>query len=229
MDLDELQRNWEEFGRTDPMWAVLTESDKRGGKWDEEEFFANGRALVDAIIKQLQPFGLPRGRQAALDFGCGVGRLTQAACQHFDRVIGVDIAASMIAAANNYNRFGVRCEYLHNTRPDLTAIADDSIDFVLTLLVLQHMRSELAQGYIAEFLRVLRPGGVAVFHLPYVHRDGYDAASASQASGPIMEMHATPKETIVHIIEECRGRLVACHDDTGNADWPSYVYVATRD
>ena len=140
MDLDELQRNWEEFGRTDPMWAVLTESDKRGGKWDEEEFFANGRALVDAIIKQLQPFGLPRGRQAALDFGCGVGRLTQAACQHFDRVIGVDIAASMIAAANNYNRFGVRCEYLHNTRPDLTAIADDSIDFVLTLLVLQHMR-----------------------------------------------------------------------------------------
>jgi hypothetical protein len=31
------------------------------------------------------------------------------------------------------------------------------------------------------------------------------------------------------IIEECGGRLVACHDDDGNTDWPSYVYVLTRD
>ena len=229
MDLRELQRNWEEFGRSDPMWAVLTEPGKQGGKWDEDEFFANGRALVAAIVEQLQPFGLPRGRQTALDFGCGVGRLTQAACQHFDRVVGVDIAESMIAAAASYNRFGDRCQYLHNTSPDLAVIEDGSIDFVLTLLVLQHMRSELAQGYIAEFLRVLRPGGVAVFQLPYVHRDGYDAASAAPGCGPIMEMHATPKETVVGIIEQCRGRLVACHDDNGNADWPSYVYVVTRD
>lgn len=229
MDLCELQRNWEEFGCTDPMWAVLAEPSKKGGRWDEDEFFANGRALVTAIVTQLQSFGLPTERQTALDFGCGVGRLTQAACQHFDRVIGVDIAESMIAAADSYNRFGDRCEYLHNTSPDLAVIADGSIDFVLTLLVLQHMRPELAQGYIAEFLRVLRPGGVVVFQLPHMQRDGYDAASDLPSCGPIMEMHATPKETVLGIIEKCRGRLVACRDDNGNADWPSYVYVVTRD
>lgn len=65
--------------------------------------------------------------------------------------------------------------------------------------------------------------------MPYVHRDGYDAASAAQTTGPIMEMHATSKATVVGIIEECGGRLVACHDDDGNTDWPSYVYVLTRD
>jgi hypothetical protein len=37
---------------------------------------------------------------------------------------------------------------------------------VLTVLVLQHMRPEYATGYVREFLRVLRPGGVAFFQIP---------------------------------------------------------------
>ena len=227
MDIRDLQRNWETLGRVDPMWAILTEPDKLGGRWDEGEFFANGRALVAAIVGQLRPFGLPRQRGLALDFGCGLGRLTQAACGHFDRVIGVDIAASMIDGARQRNRFGERCEYVHNTRTDLAFVAGDSVDFVISLLVLQHMSSGLAQGYIAEFLRVLRPGGVALFQAPYA---GPDCWSGPAPGGTTMEMNVTPKERVGTIVDAARARLVLCHDDDGGgAGWPSCVYVVTRD
>jgi SAM-dependent methyltransferase len=230
MDIRELQRHWEAFGRDDPMWAILTEPDKRGGRWDEADFYANGRALVAAIVAQLRPFGLPQQRLAALDFGCGLGRLTQAACEHFDRVTGVDIAASMVEGARRRNRFGCRCEYVHNPRPDLAFAADASVDFVLSLLVLQHMRTELAQGYIAEFLRVLRPGGVAVFQAPHTGRPGFVAAGAPATGEPIMEMHATPLDRVEAIVQAAGARLGARRDDDGaRSGWPGYVYVVTRD
>lgn len=229
MELNELQRNWEEFGRRDPMWAILTEHDKRGGKWDEAEFFANGRALVDAILEQLAAFDLPRQRLAALDFGCGLGRLTQAMAPHFEHATGVDIAASMITGACERNRHGARCSYLHNARDDLQVIDSASIDFVLSLLVLQHMRTEFAQGYIREFLRVLRPGGVAVFQVPYAARDGYEPGAVEHGNEPRMEMHATPRAVVEELVAAAGCRIVARREDDGVAEnWPSCVYVVTR-
>jgi predicted TPR repeat methyltransferase len=50
-------------------------------------------------------------RDTALDFECGVGRVTQALCARFARCDGVDIAGSMIRLARQYNRFGDRCQY----------------------------------------------------------------------------------------------------------------------
>ena len=42
MNFDLLKRNWEAFGRDDPLWAVLTEPSRKGGGWDPDEFFATG-------------------------------------------------------------------------------------------------------------------------------------------------------------------------------------------
>ena len=105
-----------------------------------------------------------RGR--ALDFGCGVGRLTRALAEHFDRCDGVDLAASMVEQAQALNRDRGRIWFHHNQAPNLELFADRSFDFVLTLLVLQHMEPGLMTEYLAEFVRVLRPGGVAYFNVP---------------------------------------------------------------
>jgi SAM-dependent methyltransferase len=49
----------------------------------------------------------------------------------------------------------------------LATFASESFDLVLAELVLQHMpNGRVATAYIEEFLRVLRPGGIAVFQLP---------------------------------------------------------------
>ena len=165
MELKELQQHWDRFGSTDPLWAILTFSDRKDNRWAIEEFFHTGEELVSNLMGELADCGLrPRGR--CLDFGCGVGRLTQALCNHFDSCDGVDIAPSMIELARRYNRHGERCRYHLNNAGDLRAFPDQAFDFVCSIIVLQHMEPQYSKRYMEEFVRVLKPGGIAVFQVP---------------------------------------------------------------
>jgi SAM-dependent methyltransferase len=165
-DLEALAQNWDALGEDDPLWAVLSHPDKRGGRWDPEEFFALGEYDIDMALKQIEdlPWSLNRG--AALDFGCGVGRLTRALCLHFEHVDGVDIAPSMIEAAERLNRFPQRCRFHLNVAEDLALFPDDSFDLVYSTLVLQHIHPVFARRYVGEFVRLLADSGLAMFQIP---------------------------------------------------------------
>jgi len=165
VDIRGLQETWDALGSDDPLGVILGYPERRHD-WDAEEFFRTGEAEIDGTLQRAERFGLPRARERALDFGCGVGRLTQALCRHFERVEGVDIAPSMIAAAERLNRHGDRCRYHLNDSDSLAFLGGESFDFVYSALVLQHMQPELARGYLAELVRVLRPGGLLVFQVP---------------------------------------------------------------
>ncbi len=104
MNLQESQKNWDELAKADPLFIVLTYKDKQGGKWDPKEFFETGVKEVASDLAYIRSLNaeLPPGR--ALDFGCGVGRLSQALANHFDEVQGVDISEQMIDLAQKYNR-----------------------------------------------------------------------------------------------------------------------------
>ncbi len=181
-DLHGLQRSWDEAGLADPLWAILTAPGKQGGAWDVDEFFSSGRAEIAAVLEYLSSLGLPISHRRALDFGCGVGRLTQALAEHFDEVDGVDIAPSMVEQARELNRHADRCHYHINAAPDLHLFPDGRFDLVYSNLVLQHVGPELACAYIREFVRVLAPGGVALFQLP---SEPVDPAQQGAAAKPL--------------------------------------------
>jgi SAM-dependent methyltransferase len=166
VSIEHLRRAWDTLGRKDPLWAVLSQPDKRHNRWDTREFFRTGEEEIAALFEDLDGRGLAVNRGRGLDFGCGVGRLAQALCGYFDQVDGIDIAESMVDRAQQLNRHGVRCRYHLNVRPDLRLFADAIFDFVYSNIVLQHMAPELAERYIAEFMRVLTPGGMSVFQVP---------------------------------------------------------------
>jgi SAM-dependent methyltransferase len=166
MKLHTLEQHWNALGEEDPLWAILSAPDKRGGVWDLEEFLDTGPVQVNALLADLRARGIGVGHERALDFGCGVGRLTQALADHFELSDGVDLAPSMIQQAIRINRRGDRCRFHHNSSPDLRLFADETFDLALSLLVFQHMEPELMRGYVAELVRVLRPGGVAYFNVP---------------------------------------------------------------
>lgn len=169
MSLENLRRNWDGLGRADPLWAILARPERLGGGWDKDEslFFATGKATVEGILDVLDRHGLrPAQLDRALDFGCGVGRLTQALVPHVGRVDGVDIAGSMIELAREYNTFPSRAFYHLNSAPNLRLFDDDSFDLLVSVIVLQHIPNRLKRQYLAEFVRVLRPGGAAVFTVP---------------------------------------------------------------
>lgn len=166
MNLRGLKRNWNAFGKKDPLWAILTLDEKKGNKWDVEEFFARGRDEIEKVLESVSNLGLEVRRRQALDFGCGVGRLAQALAQHFEEVHGVDIAPSMIQLAERYNRCGDRCRYHLNDQQDLRLFPDAWFDFIYSNLTLQHMEPRYSKTYIREFVRVLAPEGVLVFQIP---------------------------------------------------------------
>jgi SAM-dependent methyltransferase len=154
------------MAKDDPFWAVSTAPQYQGGKWDPAEFFATGQSQVIAILDYAEKGGLPVSRGKALDFGSGLGRLTQALADQFEQVLGVDIAPAMVAQAAALNRHGESVEYLLNEVDDLATLASQTFDFVLSEITLMHMRPDYSKRYIGEFVRLLRPGGVAVFQLP---------------------------------------------------------------
>jgi SAM-dependent methyltransferase len=166
MKLEELRKDWDALGRIDPMWAVLTDPERRGRNWDEESFFATGREEIAGVMRDLGRLGRPVRRGRCLDFGCGVGRLTQALAEHFERCDGVDIAPSMLEEARRLNRRGARCVFHLNDTDDLALFPDGTFDLVYSNIVLQHVGPVLAKAYIREFLRLLAPGGLALFQLP---------------------------------------------------------------
>ena len=166
MNLNELQRNWDALGRADPVWANQFVPTKKGNRWDLAEFFRSGEREVAELESWLERQGVALRHRRALDFGCGVGRLTQALASRFEAVDGVDIAPSMIEQAERHNRHGRRCRYHLSAAADLAIFGDSTFDLVCSLFVLQHVRPDYARGYLREFLRILRPGGVLVVGVP---------------------------------------------------------------
>jgi SAM-dependent methyltransferase len=166
MELHKLQASWNELGQIDPFWAILSDPAKAGNRWDVSEFFETGKSEINDVMAYLRAVGVRPGDRRALDFGCGVGRLSQALCSHFAACDGVDIAPSMIELARKYNQFPERCRYHLNSHQDLRLFDDRTFDFIYCNIVLQHMEPQYATRYIAEFLRLLTETGVAVFQVP---------------------------------------------------------------
>ena len=167
MGLRRLERDWEDLATLDPLWAILADPNRQHGRWDLEEFFATGVQEVSELLRVAEELGCSPTRGRALDFGCGVGRLTRALSAEFEECVGVDISGEMIKSARELNADRPNCRFLVNVTPDLALVEAGTFDFVLSLIVLQHVPSgRAALGYVAEFLRVLRPGGLLVFQLP---------------------------------------------------------------
>lgn len=166
MELEQLKYNWEKMSQIDPFWAILTWKDKKGNKWKPDEFFATGQKEIERVLTSVKNSNIELSTQKALDFGCGVGRLTQALAQHFDEVYGVDISTSMIDLAHEYNRYGSKCKYFLNETDNLNLFKDNYFNLIYSNITLQHMEPIYSQKYIKEFLRVLSPQGLLIFQLP---------------------------------------------------------------
>lgn len=111
--------------------------------------------------------GRADGARAALDFGCGVGRLTRALSEHFDLACGVDIGPSLVARARVLNSAFPQCCFAVNPAADLRQFADAHFDLVYSELVLQRCPSTgTILSCLEEFVRVTKSSGLVVFQLP---------------------------------------------------------------
>lgn len=225
MDIRNLEKNWDKLGENDPLWAILTDPVKKGNKWDINEFFSTGTEEINLVIKHLKGLPAEFSCKKALDFGCGVGRLTQALAGYFEEVCGIDIAPSMIEAARQFNRYPNKCKYYLNKADNLNLFKSDTFDFIYSNIVLQHMKSRYSKSYIKEFMRILASKGVLVFHMPClcigkIERIKqviqnyfpflYELLVKLKYGGnySVMEMHAIKKDEMVKFLEGIGGKIL---------------------
>jgi SAM-dependent methyltransferase len=223
--LRKLQENWDGFARTDPLWAICVDPRKRNHKWNKQEFFDTGRKEIERVLQYLESLGLSIDRTAvALDFGCGVGRLTRALATHFHECWGVDISPTMIQMASDLHRNHSRCNFLLNQAGDLQDLSDGSFGFIYTSIVLQHLEKKYARIYLLELVRVLKPGGIFVFQVADRERTGlvrrlkklggFFRSKLFRLLKPIgiesfrMEMHCIPEKEIRELLSSQDVRIL---------------------
>jgi SAM-dependent methyltransferase len=153
---------WDALADADPLWAICVRKSGRGGNWDVAEFLATGASEIDWAIGLLTSRDqLPTRHRLAVDFGAGVGRLSQPLTKHFDAVIGVDTSETMRRMAAQ-----MAAELPCSFAPDLAQVDTGSVDLIYSSLVLQHIDEHDLPALFAEFRRVLHPDGVALLHYP---------------------------------------------------------------
>jgi SAM-dependent methyltransferase len=243
VSFEQVRADWTRLGADDPLWAVLVAEGKRGGRWDVEEFLELGRRDVARSRAELADLGLPTTWRRVLDFGCGAGRLSQALAEHAQEVIGLDVSAPMLETARGLDRSGGRCSFVLGEDPDLQAFDDGGIDLVYTERVLQHLPRPVLENYLAEFLRVLTPGGIAVLHCTtrplwtlrgLIWRVAPGAwirwAQRALLGYPApMRMTALPEARLRAIVAAGGGEVVACTQvDEPETHWVAHRYVVRK-
>ena len=140
--------------------------DDLGDRWFEGDDHAiallrhESFAKVDYVLETLAAAGIHPGARV-LDVGCGAGLVSLPVAHADYQVDGIDLAAGAIDAAQRHTPPGASAHFATADAYHLPADADE-YDAVLALDFLEHV--DRPADAIAEMARVLRPGGLLVFH-----------------------------------------------------------------
>jgi SAM-dependent methyltransferase len=167
--VDQRIREWDEIAALDPEWSILSDPGRRHGRWPTADFFETGSQEVEVVLAKASAWGVPAARGTALDFGCGVGRISRAMAAHFRSVSGLDASAVMVKRARELNPGidGLSFDVLgsEGTKP----YPDGAYDLVYCVLVLQHVTDrDLKSRIVGDLVRVLARGGLLILQVPSV-------------------------------------------------------------
>lgn len=191
---------WGRHGREDPYYAVLTDEQYRALNIDADaraRFFASGaEEVADTLAtlrRVLRPDFTPR---RALDFGCGVGRLTLPLARACGEVVGVDISEAMLdEARRNAAAEGVTNAEFVLSDPDLTRVRGP-LDFVHAFIVFQHVPPALGFRVLDAMLARLAPDGAGMLHFTYARR-----ASRGRRTVHAMRRALPPVNWAVNVVQ----------------------------
>ncbi len=170
LELFNAEQDWINLGKNDPYYGVLSNSKFKKIKGDESgitEFFSTGENHVSLVLDVLEKDFNFKPHGTALDFGCGVGRVTAALAKHFDKVIGLDISPGMIEHAEDYAKSNDISNVIYKHSLNEFYYREHFYDFVHSYIVLQHIPEKHGKIIISNLLKALKPGGVGALHFIY--------------------------------------------------------------
>lgn len=164
----ETTEDWIQLGADEPWWGVLSAPEFLSANLTEdakERFYAQGKTEIDWVVGLIQQQDRYFRAARALDFGCGLGRLSFAMAPHCSWVTGVDVSPGMLAEAERQRLArGVANVTFAGAIPD-----DVTFDWVNTYIVLQHILPRVGYAIIEDMLARLNPGGWTSIQLTFAH------------------------------------------------------------
>ena len=159
MDVVERMRSdWNRRAREDAYFYVAFARQNQS----DEDFFASAAETLPTLERELSRLPQQRAEErSALEIGCGPGRLMGPMSKHFGEIHGVDISEEMIGLAQERLKTIPHARLHVTPQSDLSMFRDNTLDFVYSYTVFQHIPSrEVVLNYLRESRRVLKPGGI---------------------------------------------------------------------
>jgi SAM-dependent methyltransferase len=132
-----------------------------GRTGDGEAFLRLGAQMCDSIQAAVAAAGAPAEEMGAiLDFGCGCGRVARHwTAVEGPEIYGCDYNPDLVAWCEQ-NLPNVRAA--RNELAPPTPYASGGFDLIYALSVFSHLDEELQRAWLAEFRRLLVPGGILI-------------------------------------------------------------------
>ncbi len=158
---DLMRQDWDERARKDAFHYIASWRKD----WTPESFFQSGEEDYQRLVAPIfDRWKWEAKGKSMLELGCGAGRMTRSFAQRFSHVYAFDISKEMLGHAKALFPGASNVDWILGNGTDLSGLADETVDFAFSYIVLQHMpEPEFAIRYVREMLRVLKPGGLFLF------------------------------------------------------------------
>lgn len=164
----ETVEDWVRLGANEPWWGVLSAPEfltENLTDQSKDRFYAQGVQEIDWVINLIRDFEPGFFPERALDFGCGLGRLSFAMSAFAGSVLGVDVSPGMLAEAEHQRVL----RGFTNVAFDSSIPEDQRFDWVSTYIVLQHILPRTGYLIIADMLDRVNTGGWTSLQLTFAH------------------------------------------------------------
>ena len=147
------------------MTTVIDHFDRQAktGSWSNLYAVTNGKTYHFHVRRQRVLELLPSRLGRVVDVGCGPGVMVDAVLERGGSFDGIDLSAEMIQAARERCVENDRVHFRTGDAEKLD-IKSESVDQVICMAVIEYLSTP--DKLLAEIVRVLRPGGVALITVP---------------------------------------------------------------
>jgi trans-aconitate methyltransferase len=219
---------WTHLGNIKPHFSVLTDKKFSPEHLQDNinEFWASGESEYRNIQAVLARNGVEEvSRRTAVEYGCGVGRVTMALAGRFKEVHAYDVSPGHLKLASE------RAQQLSLVNVQFHQCKDalgDSLapcDFFYSRIVLQHNPPPVIHRILQRALAALTSGGLAVFQVP-TFQTNYSFDVARWLATPHvldMQMHCLPQQVIFALAANAGCEVLEVMSDASTGDVVHFV------